>query len=144
MEGEGGGEGGRLAHDVCDGEDVDGDDHNPSDDTVVGMNAIGGVEHAHENHACKDEDSSIESGRATTPFVDEHEGYNGGDANEYGGNAGCKESCFRGGDAGLLEQEGSILDVVSGLQELWAMVFRNSRHLHIGLRQSRSSAAWIS
>lgn len=67
------------------------------------MDAVGGVEHAHEKHAGEDQNASVESRGATTPFIDEHEGDDSGDADEDGGDAGCEEGGFGGGYAGLLE-----------------------------------------
>jgi len=43
-----------LTHCVCDSEDVDGDNHYPSANAIVGMNAISGIEHTHEKHASED------------------------------------------------------------------------------------------
>lgn len=68
----------RLTHRVCYGEYVDGHDHHPSADTVIGVDAVGGVEHAHEDHADEDQDAAIEGGGASTPLIDEHESYDSG------------------------------------------------------------------
>jgi hypothetical protein len=50
---------GELTHSVSNSEDVDGNDHHPSTDAVVGVDAIGGVKHAHKKHASEDQNATV-------------------------------------------------------------------------------------
>ena len=96
-------ENGKLTHRVSNGEDVDGNDHYPSTNTVVGMYTVRGVEQPHEKHTGEDKNTAVESGGTTAPFVDEHESDDRGDADEDGGNTRGKKCGFGRGDTGLLE-----------------------------------------
>ena len=107
-----------LTHRVYDGKDIDHENHNPPPSTRIAMNALRSIQHAHDNHACEQDQAAVDGGGPAAPSIDEDYSYDGEGKDAYSGNPRGKESGFRRVETGLFEEQRCILRKISSTHSL--------------------------
>lgn len=91
-----------------DGEDVYGDDDDPTASAEGSVYGVTRVEPAHQEHCDADTDSTVYGAVPAAPFVGQKQSWDSYTENDNGGNSRCEKGGLRRAKASLLEEE-SIL-----------------------------------
>ena len=83
-----------FTHGVHNGKDIDHENHNPSPSARIAMNTLRSIQHAHNNHTCKEDQAAVDCGGSAAPSIHKDYSHDGEGKDTNSGNPGGEEGCF--------------------------------------------------